>query len=186
MPVDDILLEAEDKMEKQAAHLSAELKGIRTGRATPALVEHIKVNYYGAPTDLRQIAQIAVPEPTQISIKPFQPDVIKDIEKALLQANLGSAPTSDGKIVRVNIPPLSEERRKTLASQVKNLGEQSKIVLRNIRRDAIKTIDREKKDGILPEDDAKNCKDEIQSLIDKFEKKVNEIVDAKTEEITKL
>src|SRR5271169_992536 len=135
MPVDDVLLDCEMHMEKTAEHLHQELRGIRTGRATPALVEHIKVDYYGSPTDLRSIASISVPEATQLLIKPFSPGDIKAIEKAINDSKIGLTPHSDGKQIRLTLPPLSQERRLQLVGQCKQFAEASKISFRNARRD---------------------------------------------------
>src|SRR5580658_4487175 len=154
MPLDDILIDAEMHMEKANDHLLHELRGIRTGRATPALVEHIKVDYYGSPTDLRSIAAISIPEATQILIKPFSPTDLRAIEKAVNDSKLGLTPHSDGKQLRLILPGLSQERRLQLAGQCKSLAETAKIVVRNARRDGNKVIDTEEKSGILAEDDA--------------------------------
>lgn len=183
MPVDEILLEAEEHMSDALEFLKKELRTIRTGRASPALVEHIKVEYFGNPTELRQLATITTPESNLIVIKPFDPSSTKDIEKAIQASNLGITPNSDGRIIRLTIPPLSGERRKQLAQQVKQLGEHTKIVIRNARRDANKKIDQEKKEGLIPEDDAERAKEEIQDLTKEYEKKVEEALDAKIKEI---
>src|SRR5687768_15255195 len=138
MPVDDILLECEEHMEKATNHLQQELRGIRTGRASPALVEHIKVDYYGTPTDLKAIASISIPEATQILVKPFSPADLKAIEKAIGDSKLGLTPHSDGKQLRMNLPALSQERRLQLVGQCKQYIEAAKIAIRNARRDANK------------------------------------------------
>src|SRR5947209_4930324 len=156
MPLDDILLECEDHMEKAVEHLRHELHGVRTGRATPAIVEHIKVDYYGTPTDLRSIASISVPEATQLLIKPFSPQDMKAIEKAINDSKIGLTPHSDGKTLRLMLPPLSQERRLQLAGQSKVFAEEMKIRIRTARRDANKLIDTEEKAGIIVEDDAKH------------------------------
>ena len=143
MALDDILLEAEMHMEKAAEHLQQELRGIRTGRASPAIVEHIKVEYYGSMTDLRSIASISVPEATQILIKPFSPSDIKAIEKAISDSKIGLTPHSDGKTLRLVLPALSQERRLQLAGQCKGFAETSKVAIRNARRDANKALETE-------------------------------------------
>lgn len=183
MPVDEILLEAEIKMEKTVEVFSSELRGIRTGRATPSLVEHIKVDYYGAPTPLQQLATIAAPEANLIVIRPYDQNVMKDIEKAILKSNLGVTPQTDARLLRLVFPPLSEERRRSLVHQVKDLAEQARIAIRNVRRDANRAIDQEKKDGLISEDDAHAAKEEVQDLTKRFENKVDELLKEKSEEL---
>ncbi len=178
--------DAEKKMEKALEALREEFKGLRTGRASPALVEHLKVECYGTTTPLKQVAAIAAPEPQTLTIKPYDPTLLKEIEKAILQSDLGLNPQSDGKLIRIAIPPLSEERRKQLAKQAKELTEQVKISIRNVRRDANKHIDKEEGDALLTEDDAKKTRDDIQKLTRDYEKKADEILAKKTEEIMKL
>jgi ribosome recycling factor len=183
MPVDDILLDCEEHMDKTVEHLRSELRGIRTGRASPALVEHLKVDYYGTPTDLRSIAAIAVPEATQILIKPFSPQDLKAIERAINESNLGLTPHSDGKQVRLSLPPLSQERRQQLAGQCKKLAEESKIAIRSARRDANKLLETEQKGGVLTEDEETAGKEQVQELTKTYETKVDEVVEHKRKEI---
>src|SRR5437762_5168206 len=141
MPLEDILFDCEEHMEKAIEHLQHELRGIRTGRATPALVEHIHVDYYGSPTPLKSIAAISVPEATQLLIKPFSPQDMKAIEKAINDSKIGLTPHSDGRQLRLVLPPLSQERRLQLAGQCKGFAEAAKISIRNSRRDANKVLD---------------------------------------------
>lgn len=183
MPKDDILLDAEERMESAVNVLAGSLRTIRSGRASRALVEHIKVDYYGAQTALLQLANIGVPEPQLIVIRPFDPGSLSAIEKAIHKSDIGINPQSDGKLIRLALPPLSEERRKQLGSQVKKMGEETKVSLRNIRRDANKLADQEEDDSAMSEDDAAKTKDEIQDLIKQYEEKVGNLVKAKTEEI---
>jgi ribosome recycling factor len=183
MPVDDILLEAEMHMEKAIDHLHHELRGIRTGRATPALVENIKVDYYGSPTDLRSIASISVPETTQLLIKPFSPSDLKAIEKAINDSKIGLTPHSDGKSLRLMLPPMSQERRLQLAGQCKQFAETSKVAIRNARRDANKAIETEEKAGDVTEDEATQGKEKIQDLTKSYEAKVDEIIEKKRAEV---
>jgi len=183
MAVDDILLEAEQAMEKSAEFLSREFRGIRTGRASAALVEHIKVDYYGSPTELRQLAAIATPEASLIVIKPFDPACVKDIEKAIFASNLGITPTVDGKMIRLSVPALSVERREQIASQLKKMAESARVAIRNARREANKEIDRLQKASDLSEDEARDAKEEVQKLTDQYEEKVAEILAAKTREV---
>jgi ribosome recycling factor len=186
MPVDDILLDAEMHMEKAIEHLQLELRGVRTGRATPALVEHIKVDYYGTPTDLRSIAAISVPEATQLLIKPFSPSDMKAIEKAINDSKIGLTPHSDGKQLRLMLPPMSQERRLQMAGQCKNFAEASKIAIRNSRRDANKVLETEHKGGVVAEDDAVAGKEQIQELTKNYEAKVDELVEKKRAEIMQV
>jgi ribosome recycling factor len=186
MPVDDILMEAELHMEKAAEHLQQELRGLRTGRATPALVEHLKIDYYGSATDLRSIASISVPEATQLLIKPFSPQDIKAIEKAIGDSKLGLTPHSDGKQIRLSLPPLSQERRLMLAGQCKQFAETSKIAIRNARRDGNKLLEHELKEGDLTEDEAEQGKEKIQDLTKQYETKVEELIEKKRAEIMQV
>src|SRR5580700_2116604 len=164
MPLDDILLDCEEHMDKSVEHLRHELRGIRTGRATPALVEHLKVEYYGSQTDLRSIASISVPEATQLLIKPFSPSDLRAIEKAINDSKIGLTPHSDGKQLRLVLPPLSQERRLQLAGQCKQMAETAKVAIRNARRDANKVLETEEKGGVVGEDDAVHGKEQIQEL----------------------
>jgi ribosome recycling factor len=186
MPIDDILLEGELHMEKAIEHLQHELRGIRTGRATPALVEHLKVDYYGSPTDLRSIASISVPEATQLLIKPFSPSDLRAIEKAINDSKIGLTPHSDGKTLRLVMPPLSQERRLQLSGQCKQFAETSKVAIRNARRDANKLLETELKDGDLTEDEAEQGKEKIQELTKSYETKVDELIEKKRGEVMQV
>ena len=183
MPADDILLDCEEQMEKTIEHLKHELRGVRTGRATPALVENIKVDYYGTPTDLRAIAAISVPEATQLLIKPFSPQDLKSIEKAINDSKIGLTPHSDGKQLRLMLPPLSQERRLQLAGQCKGFAEEAKVRIRNSRRDANKIVDTEEKGSVMTEDEANGAKEQVQELTKTYESKVDEIIEHKKKEI---
>lgn len=186
MSYDDIALETEDKMMKALEVLQNDFKSVRTGRATPGLVDGVKVDYYGAPTPLKGLAAITVPEPRMIMVKPFDPGAIDGIVKAIQKADLGLNPQSDGKIVRLAIPPLSEERRKQMAKLVKEQGEKAKLAIRNVRRDANQQADAEEKDGTLTEDDRARTKEEIDRLTKEYEGKVQEAVDKKTKEVMEV
>jgi ribosome recycling factor len=186
MPLDDILLETEEQMEKALDHLRHELRGIRTGRASPALVEHIKVDYYGSPTDLKSIAAISVPEATQLLIKPFTPQDLKSIEKAINDSKLGLTPQSDGRQLRLILPPMSQDRRLKLAGQCKEYGEAAKISIRNSRRDGNKHIDNEEKEGTMSEDEAAQGKEQVQELTKTYEHKVDELIEHKKKEIMEV
>ena len=186
MSAEDILFETEERMEAAVAHLIGELSGLRSGRASPALVDKLPVVAYGATSPLSQLAQIGCPEPRQILIKPYDPSIIKEIEKALMASNLGLNPNSDGKVLRLNLPPLSEERRKQLAKVVKENGESTNVTLRNVRRDANKLADAGQKDKDLTEDDCKRVKSDIQELIKKYEGKVSAMVSKKTADLMEV
>ena len=183
MPVDDVILDFEMALEKVIEHLQNELRGVRTGRASPALVEHVKVDYYGTPTDLRSIAAISVPEATQILVKPFSPQDLKAIEKAIGDANLGLTPHSDGKQLRMNLPPMSQERRLQLVGQVKKYAEEAKIHIRNNRRDANKVLETEQKGGVITEDELNQGKEQVQELTKQFETKIDQVVEQKRADV---
>lgn len=183
MPLDEIMFEAEASMEKAVEHMKHEFRGLRTGRASTALVEYVKVDYYGTQTDLRALASITTPDASSIVIKPFDPTSIKDIVRGLEEAKLGINPQSDGKQVRLVLPALSQERRQQLASRVKDLAEQARIAMRNVRRDANKHIDNEEKEGLLTEDQTKDAHDDVQELLKKYEGEVDKLVTDKTKDI---
>jgi ribosome recycling factor len=180
---DEILFDAEERMEKAVAVLRDELRGLRTGRASPALVDSVRVDYYGSPTPLKQLANIGAPEPALIVIRPFDPKVAKDIEKAILASGLGLTPMNDGKMIRLAIPSLSGERRKQLVSRVKELAEDARVAIRNVRRDANKATDQAEKDKELTEDERDQTKEDIQELTKKYEAQVNELAEKKSAEI---
>ena len=183
MPLDEIAFQAEEKMEKAVAFLAAEFRSLRTGRATTGLVEHLKVDYYGSSTPLQQLAALSAPEANLIVIKPFDPSSIKDIERAILASELGITPQSDKRVIRLAVPPLSGERRKHLANQVKHMSEEARISIRNVRREANKHIDQEQKNKTATEDEAEKEKKEIQGLTKKYEDKVGELLKTKLTEI---
>ena len=186
MAVDDILLESEETMEKAVSHLAEEFRGVRTGRASAGLVDHIRVEYYGSPTPIRQLANVGTPEPQLIVIKPYDPSCLKDIEKAITASDLGIMPSNDGKVIRLQIPPLSEERRRQIMHHAKELTETAKVAIRNIRRDANKALDVEKKDGHIAEDEMFRGKDEVQKLTNDYEAKVDSLLAKKSEEIMQV
>ena len=188
MDLDEILLNGEEAMEKSVNYLKGELRGVRTGRASTALVEFIKVDYHGSPTDLRQLALISVPEPTQLLIKPFDPTSNQIIIKAIQSCGLGLNPNSDGKVIRLILPSLSGDRRRQLLVSVKQMGEQAKVAVRNARRDANKHIDQASKDKSqsISEDDTDQSKAETQELVKKYEQQVEKLLAAKTKEIQEV
>lgn len=183
MDQDEILLDAEERMEKAVEVLHGQIQGLRTGRANPGLVDTIRVDYYGSPTPLKQIANISVPEPQQIVIRPFDATTISNISKAIQASDVGLAPQSDGRVIRLNIPPLSTERRKQLVSRLKEMAEEARIAIRNIRRDANKHTDQAEKEKTMSEDERDATKESIQDLTKKFEGKVNEMVSVKERDI---
>jgi ribosome recycling factor len=183
MPLDDILLDCEEQMEKALEHLKHELRAIRTGRASPALVENVMVMYYDTPTPLKSIAAISVPEFTQILIRPFSPNDIKAIEKGINDSKIGLTPHSDGKQLRLSLPPLSQERRLQLVGQTKGMAEEAKIRIRNARRDSNKLIDTEEKGKVMTEDEAKGGKEQVQELTKTYEAKVDEMIEHKRKEV---
>src|SRR4051794_18186002 len=182
MPVDDVLMDCEMHMEKAVEHLQHELRGIRTGRASPALVEDIRVDYYGSQQPLKSIASISVPEATQLLIKPFSPQDLKSIEKAVNDSKIGLTPHSDGKTLRLMLPALSQERRLQLVGQCKGMAETAKIAIRNARRDANKILDTEKKGSVITEDEDNGGKEQVQDLTKRYESRVDERIASKRKE----
>ena len=183
MAADEIMMEVEENMDTAVDYLRKEFRGIRTGRASAGLVDHIKVDYYGSPTDLRQLATISTPDASLIVIKPFDPSSTKEIERAIQAANIGITPASDGKLIRLAVPALSGERRQQISGQLKKMAEASRVTIRNARRDGNKLVDQREKEGDLTEDEAKKAREDIQKLTGDYEAKVTEILDAKTTEI---
>lgn len=175
MTVDEILSDAEERMEKAVNHLKHNLSGIRTGRATPGLVDSVKVTVYGSQSPLKQLASVGAPEPNQLIIRPFDPSTIKEIEKAIVASELGLNPQNDGKIIRINIPALSTDVRKKLVARIKELSEEARISIRSIRRDANKAVETEEKEKTISEDERDDTKNEIQELTKKFEDEVTEL-----------
>lgn len=183
MTSDEILLDAEERMEKAVKVFADELRGLRTGRATPALVDSLRVEYYGSLTPLKQMANITTPDPQQIVIRPFDQTALKDIEKAIRSSDLGMSPSNDGKMIRLTVPAMSGEQRQKLVTRIKKSAEDAKVACRNIRRDSNKHFDVAEKGKEMTEDERDAGKEEIQSLLKKFEEKVAELADKKTKEI---
>ena len=183
MSSEDILLDVEERMEKAIGVLKSALAGIRTGRANPGLVDSLKVEVYGSATPIKQVASVGAPEPTQIVIRPYDPGTLKDVEKAIQAADLGLNPQSDGHVIRLIVPPLSTEMRRKMVGRVKELAEEAKVALRNIRRDGNKTADQAEKDKTLSEDDRDQVKKEIQDLIKKYESDATELAKAREKEV---
>jgi ribosome recycling factor len=183
MPVKQIAMDGENKMKKAIEVLQDEFKGVRTGRASTGLVENIKVEYYGNPTPLKALAALSTPQADMILVKPFDPGSIKDIDKAIMASGVGLTPMVDGKVIRLNVPALTEERRKQLAGQVKQMGEQTKISVRNIRRDEIKQLEKEEKESIITEDELEKGKKQLDDLTKQYTDKVDQVVKHKSDEI---
>ena len=184
MTAEETLMDAEARMEKAVSVLQNSLSGIRTGRATPGLVDSIKVEVYGSMTPLKQLATVGTPEPQQIMIRPYDQSTIKEIEKAIVAGDLGLNPQNDGRVIRLNVPPLSTEVRKKMVSRVKELSEDAKISIRNIRRDANKTLDNLEKSKDIGEDDRDSLKDDVQELTKKFEAQASEMAKNREAEVT--
>ena len=183
MDIDTILLDTEERMEKALAALERDFQKLRTGRATTALVDGIKADYYGTPTPISQMASVAVPDSRTITIQPWDKGGISVVEKAILKSDLGLNPNNDGKIIRLEIPQLTEERRKELSKKVSKIAEDSKVVIRNIRRDANETIKKMEKKKEVTEDDSKEGQENIQKLTDKKIKVIDEIKAKKEKEV---
>lgn len=174
---------AKEKMEKSVAALESELSTIRAGRANPSVLNKITVDYYGVPTQINAMAAVAVAEARILVITPWDASTLKNIEKAILASDIGITPTNDGKAIRIAFPQLTEERRKELVKQVKKMGEESKVALRNIRRDALDKLKTMKKNSDITEDDLKDAEKEMQNLTDKYCDKADAIAAAKEKEI---
>jgi ribosome recycling factor len=184
MTSEEILFDAEERMEKAVGVFRDELRGLRTGRATPALVDGLRVEAYGSPTPLKQIAQINTPDPQSILIRPYDPSILKDIEKAIRSSDLGMSPNNDGKMIRLTVPPMSGEQRQKMVARIKKSGEEAKVACRNIRRDANKHFDQAEKAKEMTEDDRDKGKEEVQDLLKKYEDKITELADKKSKEVT--
>ena len=182
----DVLASMKSHMEKTLDALRKEYQKVRTGRASTALLEDIKVIYYDTLTPISQLAAIAVPEPRTMTIQPWEAKLIPSIEKAILNANIGLTPTNDGKLIRLAVPPLTEDRRKEIVKQLKKLAEETKIALRNIRRDAIDSLKKLEKDKNISEDDLKRAEKDVQDVTNVYVAKVDEVVVAKEKEVMEI
>jgi ribosome recycling factor len=181
-----VIKECETKMKKAVAALEKELGKVRTGRASLALVDDIRVDYYGTPTPLNQVASLSIPESRLIVIQPWDTSLLGDIEKAILKSELGMTPTNDGKVIRITIPRLTEERRKELVKLVKKMGENGKIGVRNIRREAIENLRTMEKDKEISEDKLHQMQNEVQKTTDTFVEQIDEVIEAKEKEIMEI
>lgn len=173
----------EEKMSKSLDALNEEFSSIRAGRANPHILDKIRIDYYGTPTSLQQVANISVPEARMIQIQPWESSLIKDIEKAILVSDLGITPNNDGKVIRLVFPELTEDRRKELAKDVKKKGDNAKVAIRNVRRDANDTFKKANKAGELSDDELSNAEDEVQKITDKYVALVDKAIEDKTKEI---
>jgi len=182
----DIYKEAENRMRGAVQALEEDLGGIRTGRATPALVERMTVEYYGSPTPLIQLASISVPDPRALLIRPFDASALRHIERAILASDLGLTPNNDGKAIRLNLPPLTEERRRDLVKVVHNRVEEARVAARNIRRDMIKDLREYEQEKMISEDDRKRGEEELQKITDRFIKEMEAVGERKEKEIMEV
>lgn len=183
---EDVLKDLNTRIDKTIEDLKKELSRIRTGRANLSMLDGVRVNYYGTPTPLSGVASLNVPEPRLITIKPWDKSVLKDIEKAIAEANIGVNPMNDGEMIRLNFPPLTEERRKEIAKQVRAKGEEHKVAIRNIRRDANEALKARHKDKQITEDDLKRETDKVQKATDEGIKRVDEVVAKKEKEVMEV
>ncbi len=181
--MDARLNEFQDKMDKSFHNLEEEYAGVRAGRANPHVLDKLRVDYYGTPSSIQSVANVSVPEARMILIQPWEPSLVKEIEKAIMCSDIGINPTNDGKVIRLVFPELTEERRKDLAKDVKKKGDNAKVAIRNIRRDAMDQFKKLGKEEDISEDEIKDLEDEIQKLTDQYVAKIDKAIDAKTKEI---
>ena len=186
MDIETLLFDAEERMEKALVALERDFGKLRTGRATTSLVDNIKVDYYGAMTPVSQLASVAVPDSRTVTIQPWDKGAFSLVEKAILKSDLGLTPMNDGRIIRITVPPLTEERRKELAKQVKKYAEEAKVAMRNIRRDGMDYVKKLKKNSEITEDDQKKAEKDLQDLLDKMIKKADAALAAKEKELMSL
>jgi ribosome recycling factor len=184
--IEEITKQTEEKMDKCVNQLKKELANVRTGRANPMILDKVLVDYYGAPTGLRQLAQVSVSEGTTLVITPFDKSILKEIEKSIVKAEIGITPQSDGVVIRLAFPPLTQDRRKELAKEVKALGEEAKVAIRNVRRDSTDAVKKLEKSQNLPEDAIKDGTDKVQKITDKYIKIVDDTVSAKEKEVMEI
>lgn len=184
--IKETIKDAESRMRGAVNNLEEDLAGIRTGRANPALVEKIEVEYYGMPTQLNQLSTISIPEPRQILIRPFEASTIRSIERAIIASDLGVMPNNDGKVIRLNLPPLNEERRRELVKITNNRLEESRIACRNVRRDIIKDLKEYEKEKLITEDELKRAEEELQKVIEYFTVEIDRVGERKTIEIMEV
>jgi len=181
--VDDVELDTEERMGKTIASVKKNLQTVRTGRANAAMLDLVLVNYYGAPTPINQMASISVPNSQQLTIEPYDKSVLGDIERAITEAGLGLTPNNDGSLIRLNIPVLTEDRRKEMIKQCKAIGEDGKVAIRNVRRDGVDTIKKMEKESLIGEDESKSVQSDIQKLTDTYVKEIDSIVATKEKDV---
>ena len=181
--MDSRLAVFEEKMGKSLANLEEEFAGIRAGRANPHVLDKLRVDYYGTPSPIQSVANVSVPEPRMIQIQPWEPNILKDIEKAIMISDVGINPTNDGKVIRLVFPDLTEDRRKELVKDVKKKGEDAKVAVRNIRRDAMDALKKDLKAAEISEDEEKDLEAEVQTITDSFVKKIDLAIEEKTKEL---
>lgn len=186
MTIDSAMTDAEHKMEQAVTHLKDDLAGIRTGRATPAVLNRVTVEYYGTPVPLNQLAGVTVPEPRLLQVQPFDKNAIGAIEKAILASDLGITPSNDGGVIRLAFPPLTEERRKELVKQVHHRAEEGRVAVRNIRRHAKDDMEKLERDGAISEDELIRAEKELQKLTDRFVAEIDQIQDHKEQELMEV
>ncbi len=184
--VDEIHATAEEKMKKAVAATQNEMGTVRTGRANPLMLDRVQVDYYGTPTPVRQMSNVSVQGGTTIVIQPYDKSMLGEIEKAIAKSELGLPPNNDGSVIRLNVPPLTEERRKEMSKLVKKMGEDGKIAIRNIRRDASNELDKAQKEENLPEDEFKSRQEQIQKLTDRYTAELDRLVAEKEKEVMEI
>ncbi|MCI5566553.1 MAG: ribosome recycling factor [Veillonellaceae bacterium] len=184
--LDNILKDKEEHMQKTVSALKKELASLRAGRATPALLDKVMVDYYGTPTPLKQVANISVPEARMLLIQPWEKSIIHDIEKAIMKADLGLSPNSDGVAIRLTIPQLTQDRRKELVKQVSKTAEESKVAIRNIRREANDEVKKLEKAKEITEDESKKCQSDVQKLVDKYIKNIDKVKEDKEKDLMEV
>lgn len=184
--MNEIMQKCNDKMNKAVQALDKEYAAIRAGRANPSILNKVNVDYYGVPTPVQQMASVSVPDPRTIMIQPYDMSTLKEIEKAIQASDIGINPNNDGKVLRLNFPPLTEERRKDLVKEIKKYGEECKVTIRNVRRDILEKFKAEKKDGNITEDDMKNYEKKVQEATDKFCKEIDVLSADKEKEIMSI
>jgi ribosome recycling factor len=181
-----VIAQCEEKMLKTIESLKKDFTNIRTGKANPAILNSVMVSYYGVPTPVSQVGSVSVPDPQSIVVKPWDKSILKDIEKAIQQANLGLNPSNDGEVVRIPIPPLNEQTRKDLAKQAKKVAEDNKVAVRNVRRDAMEQLKKLEKDGLITEDELKRYNDQVQKLTDKYIANIDTLAKEKEQDIMSI
>lgn len=181
-----VIAQCEEKMLKTIESLKKDFSNIRTGKANPAILNSVMVSYYGVPTPVSQVGSVSVPDPQSIVVKPWDKSILKDIEKAIQQANLGLNPSNDGEVVRIPIPPLNEQTRKDLAKQAKKVAEDNKVAVRNVRRDGMEQLKKLEKDGLITEDELKRYNDQVQKLTDKYIANIDTLAKEKEQDIMSI